>query len=200
MVGEAFLMLYSMTVNLFRLCKARLIVELIFILLLLAFNSCTTEPKLPTIGTLQLNKVRVGSFTLNLTSSNLGAPIDKPIVLEFSAEVNTDLIGSKIQLVEIASSTVQPVSISFLDNNKTVSLQPSITLTSNTEYKIKVYPTLKGKANENFIGVEIAFKTKVGELSLTSLSIGGVIAAQQRVTNVPLSLSIELQFNKPLKP
>jgi hypothetical protein len=168
-------------------------------------TSCDDEKKSgKTDGTLQLNAVRVGTYNLNLTdfSQNTSAPVDKPIIVAFSGILDQMSAEQSIVLTEISGGTEIPLTLSWLDNNKTVSAQPGEVLKPNSAYKIEITDDLNGKNDETFPGYAVEFTTIPSLLTITSITAEEKeILTTQRPMNLPLTdLRFTATFSHGLNP
>jgi hypothetical protein len=149
---------------------------------------------------LVLSRATIGSLVLGINLPNQGVPIDAPIVLEFSVAIQSQSISDFIQLQiegnEVASS------FSFSGDDRIVTIQPSVSLQSNSSYVLKISSALKGKSGEFFTGMTIAFKTVTIRLQVSSIKIGGtaISLGLPRLQNIPTSLQMEINFDKPIDP
>jgi hypothetical protein len=172
---------------------------------LVLLESCDKDdPQTNTQGSIQLNSVLVGTYALDLNSStnNNRAPVDKPIVATFSMALNQNSVQSALTLKSKATGQVIPFEISYLNNNKTVSILPDQNLGSNDTYTLTISDELRGIDNQSFLGFTISFTTAPAQLSISSITIDGKPALnQERITNVPTENAIiEVIFSSPLDP
>lgn len=173
----------------------------VFFCIFLILCSCKDDDPSGSSNALQLSSVHVGTFNIILTdgAQNLDAPFDKPILLSFAAPLNTETVLSSITLLTQSGDAVN-VTYSFLDNNKTVSLQPVTNLDYNSTYLISITNKLKGASGENFPGISINFTTGQGILEIVSWAVNGNIVSDGKVTDAPLNTSIQVNFSMPLDP
>jgi hypothetical protein len=170
------------------------------LLIVLTLLSCTSEQTKPVLGILQINKVRVGSLAIAIVGpATENAPISSSILVEFSESLQKDEIQKHILLLD-ATLTEVALAYSFLDFDKTLSLQPISDLRSNQEYTLHIRSSLKGSKGETFTGTEIKFKTIPGTLAIASLKIDGQNVSASRVTNISQQPTIEINFDKPVDP
>jgi hypothetical protein len=123
--------------------------------------------------------------------------IDQPVVLSFSSAL--DILTAPLAIT-IKNGT-QPIAVdfSYLDDNKTVSIRPKQPLENKTLYTLIISDQLMGANKEDFPGLQIGFKTKAATLSIVSYTIGGqAITNTNRTIDVPLDLSIEINFSAAL--
>jgi len=174
-----------------------------FILILfpfvLLFISCKEDDKDPDIqtGNLQLSSIRAGAQDLSFTADNSEVAVDKPIVLSFSAALDSGTVPASIQL-QSADGLVE-LDFSYLDDNRTISAKPKQNLQNNKAYTLSISGDLKGEKGESFSGFSLDFTTVPAKLELVSLQIGGKNGlGNERITDIPLELTIQMEFSIPL--
>ncbi len=149
--------------------------------------------------TLQLSSICVGTYNLDLQDKekNKEAPVDSPIVISFSAALDTTTVRQAVILTKDAQ--VVPLQYFYLDNNKAISAQPLQALENNTAYKLSIGNTIQGKEQEKYPGIEVEFVTQKGALTIVSLQIGDQpVTGTERIGNVNRNLQIEVEFSHPL--
>ena len=167
----------------------------------LLFFSCSEKPDETPKPPLQLNELRIGSYTLNPTdpTKNTAAPIDQPIQGNFSTALDVNSVTQGIQL-RLKSGTETPLSFTFLDNNKTFSAHPENSLEPFQEYDLILNNNLKGIGGEVFPGLTVSFKTVPATLSITSLTFNSVeVLNTSPVTDIK-QIQIEITFSTSIKP
>ncbi len=171
---------------------------------ILFLSGCAEENNKPTFGNIQLIVARVGTYALDLSdfSKNKNAPVDKPIVTTFSVALNKDVVQNAIQLKRVSNGDIIPLTISFLDENKTISAQPEVDLIPLELYSFNISNELMGVEGETFPGYHVEFTTVPGVLSVTSLKIASnEVLTTSQVKDVPVeSTVIETTFNQPIDP
>ena len=149
-------------------------------------------------GKLQLRSIRVGPVDMQLSGSiTIDLPIDQPVILSFSSALDITTAPLAIAI----KNAIQTVEVDFfyLDNNKTVSIRPKQSLKNKTQYTLVISNQLKGENKEDFPGLQVDFKTIPITLSIVSYNIGGqAITTTSRIIDIPLDLSIEINFSAPL--
>ena len=142
----------------------------------------------------------VGTTVVALSGAvTMGLPVNQPILVSFSSALDITTIPSSITIKD--SILLVAVDYSYTDNNKTVSIQPKQPLANNTQYTVSITTQIKGANKEEFPGLSVDFKTIAGQLSILSYKVGGqLITTNNRIINVPLSLSFEIDFSAPLNP
>lgn len=148
---------------------------------------------------MQLVAARVGSSTLDLAAITPNTPIDQPIVVDFSVSLDTASVSKGLALLK--DGIIVPGKLSWLNDEKTFSLQPRQQLLTQQKYKISLGSTIAGKKGETFKGTDIEFITQVVPLTITSIKIGTAVVGSVPIVDVPLSnLVIEVNFATPLDP
>ncbi len=171
----------------------------IFIFLFLISCSVRKSDPKPSAGIIQLAQIRVGTQILNFNGTNSSAPIDQPILADFSGVLDTASVSSGVTLIQ--NGAVVSSKISYLNNFQTFSLKPSQNLVNNLIYQLKISNAIKGKKSESFAGYTINFTTIPATLSLVSIKLDGVdVTTQNQVTNISLRPVCELTFSAPVNP
>ena len=172
-----------------------------FLIVLLLF-SCE-DKAVQTAKKIQLAYVHVGTFNLHLSdfTKNNDAPVDQPVVVNFSSPLDLTSISSSTVMIKLGDDVI-PADFSFLDNNQTISIRPIQALASNQKFTLTITKDIKGISKEEFPGVSIEFRTLAAKLEVVSLKIGDqLIAGSDYIQNVPYSnLTIEINFSAPLDP
>ncbi|QHT66338.1 hypothetical protein GXP67_06535 [Rhodocytophaga rosea] len=176
-----------------------------FILLSLVFVclfSCKKEEE-PVVADklLQLSSIRVGTYNLDLhdKEKNKQAPVESPVVISFSAPLDTSTVRSSVTLLK----GTEAVSMQFfyLDTNKAISAQSLQALDNNTAYRLVIANTIRGKEGEKYPGIEVEFTTQKGALTITSFTIGDQNAlGTNRIQNINRNLQIEVGFSHLVDP
>ncbi len=169
----------------------------IFVLFILTiFLSCQSNKTEPApIGILQLIAMRSGTVEISSVSISKGIPIDKNILVDFSAPLDTASVSAGVILSK--DGIVVPLKFSFLNEFKTFSATPLQLLAVNQKYTLSIANSIRGKQAEKFAGIIVEFITTETELKVLSLSMAGVLApVSGRITNIPISnLKIEISFS-----
>jgi hypothetical protein len=164
---------------------------------LLVLNSCKEdEPD----RSLQLSAIYVGVLNINLSGAvTTNVPVDQSIVLAFSSPVDVNSTAASISLKN-GTQTVD-IEMDYLDNNKSVEVTPSQPLANNTQYTVIISDQLTAESGGTFVATQVNFKTIAETVSATSLKIGGqTITGTARVVDIPVDLSVEINFSKPIDP
>ncbi|MCE7865063.1 MAG: hypothetical protein DYG99_16125 [Bacteroidetes bacterium CHB5] len=168
----------------------------VFVLIL----ACSSDPEVPQ-QPLQVNEIRVGSYTLNLTdpSKNIAAPLDQPIQATFASALATSTVEGGVQL-RIKNGDEVPLTFTFLDSDKTFSALPDQLLDPFQEYELVFTNELRGAQGEVFPGLTFGFTTVPGTLTITSLKFNSVESLNTSpVTNIT-NIQLEVTFSAPIKP
>ncbi len=180
------------------------IAGLCFLLILSLAPACDNETDPPPPPPLQLFFVRVGPADLKFDdpSANDDMPADKPIVAGFSAPLDKTSAANAIKLLKKDTDTEVPLTLSYLDNDKTVSALPDEPLAADRTYSLQIGPELRGASGESFAGITTEFKTVAGSIAIASISIDGQNALNSsRILNVPVQgAEIDVTFSVPVDP
>ena len=173
---------------------------LYFFALLIAGISCDDEDDTKVL--LQLTSLTIGPSALDLQdfSNNVSIPIGEAIVATFSSPLDIADAQQQIQLQVVATGEEVPLTVIFIDDNKTFSGLPMQELSGGVKYELVISSGLRGANGEVFPGTIIEFTTAIKTLDLTALSIGGVDGLKAiRITDVPCeSTVVEVLFSDPL--
>jgi hypothetical protein len=172
----------------------------LIVVLLVFILSCKKEDE-PQVITqpLQLSTIRVGTYPLDIQDAekNKEAPFDQPVIISFSAPLDTQTVRQAVMLKKGADAL--PLEFSYLDDYKTISARPIQPLSSNSEYELTISNSIKGVQKETYPGLQIRFFTRKGALPITSLTINGQPAlGTNLLENIPLDTKITLQFSDAL--
>src|SRR5687767_9878184 len=114
----------------------------LFISLSLFFFSCSDDD----VVNLDLSSVKIGTYNLDLNNfeNNLAAPTTEPIIASFSAPLDVSSTAQHIQVVSELSGAVVPLSVTFLDNNRTFSALPASELIGGEKYMLTLSAEMRG--------------------------------------------------------
>lgn len=138
----------------------------------------------------------MGTISLNLNdpSKNVDLPVNQPIILAFPTSLDISTVGPSVRLV--SQGDTLNLTISYLDEEKTVSAMPSVPLKNLQTHSIIIKKSLKAKDGSQFPGHTIGFTTIRGILTTTTYKIDGVDATgSQPLQNVTLTGTIEIGFS-----
>ncbi len=135
---------------------------------------------------------------LSLTGENTDLPIDRNIIIRFTAALDTNTAVSNIVLKDDRDTPV-PVSRSYMDDDKTVTLTPGNNLAENTLYTIHFEGGLKGRDGQSFQASSVRFHTIVNPLELKVFTIDGqAVYPGVRMQNIALNPEIRMEFSHSL--
>ncbi|MBR9998926.1 MAG: Ig-like domain-containing protein, partial [Cyclobacteriaceae bacterium] len=177
--------------------------KIIKVLLLLCFIgfSCKSDQEDGPAGNkdiLQVISANVGSTVLSDDNKVTGVETDKPLVISFSAKLDTSTIKESISIRD-SSGTPVTYNTSFLDEQATASLNPGQDLTYLADYSLEINDNLKGYHGETFSGVTFEFQTENGILSMDSIQINGRnFNTNQQLKDIEFDLKIDAWFSDSL--
>src|SRR5687768_5741049 len=188
---ENYLLFYmAMRLRLFPTC---------FLLLLSAivWFGCSDEDE--SKPPLELVTAFVGTHEINLSGvASKDIPADRNIALIFSSSVDTQSAVNAIRLLDAMQNEVGIV-VSVLTDGHTVVIDPDEILQPKTLYTIAIGGGLMGDGGESFVPRQIQFETSLASLTIQSATIGNQdITGADRITDVPLNLSLVMTFSAPL--
>ncbi|MEL6557730.1 MAG: glucoamylase family protein [Bacteroidota bacterium] len=168
----------------------------LFIVLITLFNNCGDDPADPTVSVFQLSAMRVG--TVNILNSEVNdAPVGEPIICTFSNALDQNTVNTSIQIVDEDDETID-YSLSFFDEDKSVSLLPVDDLLENSTYSVIIGNTLKAADGSTFSGFSQTFKTVNKPLTVISSEIDGQQVGDGRITDVSFTPAIKVTFSEPI--
>ncbi|MBX2896086.1 MAG: Ig-like domain-containing protein [Cyclobacteriaceae bacterium] len=152
------------------------------------------------VANLKLVNAFVGSDQLDVSGViNANLPTDPIFTLLFSAPVNTTTATTAVQLSSNAGQI--NTTLDFLNDNKTINVQPVGALSQSTTYKLTITDQLQGVNGAAFTTLEITFKTVAGSLQLVATRINNETITTARATGVPVTnVQVEYDFTVPLDP
>lgn len=162
--------------------------------LLVIFQSGCEEKAEP--GILTLVSARVGNTYLLEGSVTNDVPTSQAVVLAFSTSVARESASGAISLRR--NNDPVPLTISFADNDRTITVQPDVVLDDNAEYELVITDGLRGSAGQTFAGRSYTLKTAKGELKVLKWTFGETIPDSAPIQNVPLNLDLRIHFSAPL--
>ncbi|MBS3775112.1 MAG: Ig-like domain-containing protein, partial [Bacteroidales bacterium] len=171
--------------------------RLLLIPLVLLFLSCEKkEDNAPETDTkLEITSARVGKISLSASSLTENAPVDKPLVLNFSGAVDTSTLQNNIELYGPNSEKLDLDFFIFQDR-KSISAAPEKKLDYNTQYRLNIKEGLKGEEGETFPGAEYRFKTENGTLKIQSIKLNEKdFSLQYRIKNIDFQTRFVATFN-----
>lgn len=167
-----------------------------FILLIFLFlTSCKEEPPVQEAD-LQLISVSVGTEKLSLDDVNEDYPFDQPVLIRFSQGLNTSTVENNVAIEDKDGSMLE-TDIEFLDQDKTISVQPASDLDQASNYTIVVGSGLEGVNAEIFPGFSLSFTTLSLPLELEQVIVDGKDADEySRLTDISFFPTIRLHFSE----
>jgi hypothetical protein len=149
-------------------------------------------------GELTLQRIFVGTTEINLEGAiTTELPIDRSITLIFSSPIKASTATSSIQILD----DNLPISATINSSDNSITIFPTGALNPGTVYTINVSQGLKGTGGQQFAGLEVMFKTALEAIQVASLTIGSqLIEGNNRIMDVPLDLSIAINFSNPVEP
>ena len=171
------------------------------IILSLLLFSCDRNDPGGEPGLIQLVRAKVGTVYLDLNNPLTDIPVDRNAVIEFSSALDTAAARKSVFLKK-GGVTAIPAAITFIDDNRTVVLQPSSSLDHLSEYTLEITSTLRGASRETFPGVTYSFTTVNGKMLITTVTVNGEsFMPPVRPRNVNLAaVSIVVDFSEELDP
>jgi len=170
---------------------------LLFGLLAILFYNCKKEDPPVEPGLLQLTSIRIGTTDLNAQQAPEDVPVNKGIIISFALPLNTETAGNHIKL-EKAPGEAVPLTFSFLDGDKTISVSFSGELEHFTSYKI-IIGEVAAKTGEVFPGATYQFKTLKDIFILESVTLNGRnLMTTGRVFDVAPDMTLEATFSDSL--
>ncbi len=172
-----------------------------FVILLLLAGSCDRNDQGGDPGLVQLVRARIGTEYLDLNRVVPDIAVDKNAVIEFSNVLDTASARKSI-LLKKGGITAVSASVSFMDDNRTVVLQPSGNLDHFAEYTLEITTSLRGANRETFPGVSYIFKTVNGKMVITSVTVNGQNfmppATPMQISRTDVYVIVD--FSEPLDP
>lgn len=164
-------------------------------LLLLLQVSCTEEPVKEVDILIQLSAARVG--TVSILSEPDPVPFDKPLILTFSVPIKPILPNEEVKIVD-DNGAVNSYTASYLDGNKTISMNFDEGLNPNTNYQV-VIGKIAGQEGGEFTGLTLSFTTLNDSIILEGITIDGTDwNLQFRETDIEFEPEIKVKFSDPL--
>lgn len=165
----------------------------LFFLLVLQIACDDEPPRKP----LLLTSAEIGASALSEHSIADDVAVNQLIILRFSSSLKIETINEAITLS--GDQHTVPVSFSLADGDRTVQIDPTDHLLTNTAYSLVITDALTGVKGERFAGATFAFRTFPGELKVLRWTLGGEMHQSDPVTEIPLDIDLTIHFNKPLR-
>lgn len=147
---------------------------------------------------MQLISIRVGTHELSLTQENAGLPYDKAVLIRFNTSLDKSTVEENVSLLDQDENLVN-LSISYLDNDQTISARPNQNLEEDTEYQIIIGDGITGIEGKIFPGIAVKFKTLKSPLSIHKIEIDdSEIDVAERILNISFNPKIKVFFSEPI--
>jgi hypothetical protein len=147
----------------------------------------------------QLTDIRFNA-TSYLDEEAIDIPSDIRILLDFSEAIDSSTVSS-ISLTELSEGGDVNFSVTFLDQEKTISIQPD-RLKENTSYELTVTDELRSNTGSGFRGYQKTFTILQPPLQVLSISANGdnlSLTADRRNVGLPLQPSFTIVFNNEIE-
>ena len=180
--------------------KYRLLL-LFFSLSFIVIQSCRKNSVVNGSGDLiQLTSAKIGTYTLNVSSTTKDVPCDQPIQLEFNSEVDTSSINEVIILKDPKGNDVA-YKCSLNSNSASLILTPATTLQYSTNYTLEISSALQGINGEIFSGTRFKFTTIAGSMVIDSIRLNGIPMTTTPLQNIdPVKMVFKVTFSSALDP
>ena len=182
--------------------KLHRIIMRISIVLLLPVISCEKDGTDDEIshGSLQLFSVKIGTQYLTVQGSNNDIAVDKSIVVSFSNPLDTNTVRDNIQLKAGDDNDAINFDVTYMDDFRTIVLQPYQNLSFFTGYTLQITERIKGAKKEAFAGVEYSFITVNGTMKVTDITINGMdFYTEDRIYDIERKkITISISFSEEL--
>ncbi|MEM9896845.1 MAG: Ig-like domain-containing protein, partial [Bacteroidota bacterium] len=159
-------------------------------------NGCDDNNDESIVGNFQLTALRVGTVNILASESDL-VPVDKSIVCSFAKPLDTTTVRNAISVFSKRHPSFD-FSLSYLDDQKTISILPNASLEKNTTYTIAIKNSLKADDESIFLGLTKSFTTENPPLSVISAQIDGQEVGSDRISGISLNPSISVVFSDPI--
>lgn len=165
----------------------------------LLIGSCKKDNPQPT-GIIQVISVKIGTNTLNLAGSNIGMPVDQPILITLNTQIDSNSAKNSVQL--LWNTDIVNCEMTFSQDLKSITLTPLQILANTTDYVLVLTTGLKGKAGETCTGVEVDFKTGTGQLQVVSATLNSLnFMTPPPLRDIPVvNDTFVVEFSYPLDP
>jgi len=173
-------------------------ITLIPFLILLSLSGCDQIDD--DLYDLTLTRAEMGDTELILDGLYTeGVALDRPINLHFSEAIDPATVAGAINLYQ--NVTEVTVSTNLIGGNRTIVVYPDGALAPNTPYRLNISNSLRSVRGGRFEGQDVNFRTLVGNLEITSLTIvNGEEIIAGRIINVPQDFTITIDFSDAIDP
>lgn len=170
-----------------------------FIAILILFIHCgDDEPTAPSPDIFQLSALRIGTISI-INTEVTDAPTDQPLICSFSTAIDRQTVEEALRIVDANGESVQ-FSITYFDEDQSLSLRPTEELSQNTLYTVTIENSLKAADGSVFPGITATFKTVQDPLTVVSSQIDGMETGNDRILNISLTPEILVTFSDPVTP
>ncbi len=161
-------------------------------------HSCNKDPE-PEPGKLDVLGCFVGDVQLQLAAEVQNVQINKDVIIQFNAAVDTASAKINIQLQNESNITLSGLRYFFSSDYRTITIKHA-DLAKEKSYSVAITNKLIGKQNETFSGATFRFKTDNGVFNLKSATIqSDNFQLTTNIYHIPLeNVKIELEFSEPL--
>ena len=177
------------------------IFPLSYFIFLIGILSCGKDTSLnKNEGMIQLINVKIGTSTLNASSTIKNVPNDQPIQFAFTSAVDTNSI---IKVITLKNSKGVAVAYTYssINNSNALTLTPTSILQYSTNYTLSISSSLRGINGETFPGIQFKFTTLTGSMVIDSISLNGKAMTISPLQNIdPKKVSIKVTFSQALDP
>ncbi|MGB3468825.1 MAG: glucoamylase family protein [Cyclobacteriaceae bacterium] len=170
----------------------------LFLSVFVLFSGCGDDdtPTDPVPDIFQLSALRVGTIDI-LENEVITAPVDKPVICSFSKPLDREEVEEAVQLVDDSNIPVS-LTISYLDDDKSISLQPDEDLKENVRYAIEIANTLRSEDGSVFPGISKSFTTINTPVGVLSAQIDGKQVDAGRIANISFTPEVKITFTDQL--
>jgi hypothetical protein len=172
-------------------------IKILILILILGISCKSDDDEVPGghVGMLQILSASVGSDDLAADEKTLDVAVDKPVVVSFSARLDTTMVAENFS-IEDSSGNPVPFRTNYLDEQATVSLDPENDFNHLADYTLVIANNLKGEKGESFPGANFEFQTERGILSLDSIQLNGKnFNASLPLRNINFNVQINAWFS-----
>lgn len=171
-----------------------------FAVLILVAAQCDKKDDDPENGTdiLQIISATAGDKNLKSVEVTEEVPVDATIMLRFSKELDTTKAKEAVSLRK--GEETAELTYFFMDEQKTLSINPVNDLDYFTEYTLEISDKLEGSQGETFSGITYSFKTRTKQLDIESITLNGENFDSGELKNVDFDITLEAQFSSPVNP
>ncbi|MFZ4545984.1 MAG: glucoamylase family protein [Bacteroidales bacterium] len=149
-------------------------------------------------GSMQLSSVYVGTTQLNYPGNTVDVPFDEVLTINFATAIDSISALNNIKIKK--NSTEVKYGLSFTNSHRTVVLKPEQPLEEITDYILDISSSLYGENGETFPGIQFAFSTAKGVLTINTITINSQnFMPPLKGKNIALSgTKINITFTDPL--